>query len=768
MAKKKVAAPIRERMPPDDFEKIRSQVHTVVSTAVRGMSLEDLLKDIKAMFGYDFSELAKGHGYTAVQLLDMMVEDVIVGTNRDKYWIQAMVKQDTKHVQDLIQRTRGKVKNKKRLVRFTATNGRFTKSAVAPTYYPHFAGRCLAPPPVQFHGFSRSHFFAPVTGSGIFPSPMAKSSGARPIGNFWALSPSASAANKEPKARPAQESSIPPDQRRFTREKNGSQPSSTLSQPVIPMKVTVNPVSQARTVNYEPFSSSFPVGMQRPMFYASMLANSQPSQSAQIQPPPPSRVEPPPQSAMIQPPPPPPKVQTEQQKVAEYVPVTKSVSGSTGQATTVLPPRRRFTREKVETDSQDVSSSAPTSAKVPSGKSEVQSAPVSTSNPVLRPVKQEIPSPDKNETVIKDIKPRLNWDIKPFIKNYLQNNKATSTNVVTNPLPENQDGHDDIENIVNMFGGTAYLPVIGCEYHLTKNRQLTLTEPPPPPPKVQTEQQKVAEYVPVTKSVSGSTGQATTALPPRRRFTREKVETDSQHVSSSAPTSAKVPSDKSEVQSAPLSTSNPVLRPVKQEISSPDKNVTVIKDIKPRLNWDIKPFIKNYLQNNKATSINVVTNPLPENQDGHDDIENIVNMFGGTAYLPVIGCEYHLTKNRQLTLTELQKIYKSSSLIVKDILSSHFELSVKHHHLVLTTGKHCAPRCHDNYNSLFEHIISQPEQCCTLDSALLAKHNIRPNVPAFIDRVKKFPQLSALFKISIEPGRLIIRSDVPSLMSQEN
>uniref|UniRef100_A0AC34QPX0 HTH OST-type domain-containing protein n=1 Tax=Panagrolaimus sp. JU765 TaxID=591449 RepID=A0AC34QPX0_9BILA len=96
MAKKKVAAPIRERMPPDDFEKIRSQVHTVVSTAVRGI----------AMFGYDFSELAKGHGYTAVQLLDMMVEDVIVGTNRDKYWIQAMVKQDTKHVQDLIQRTR--------------------------------------------------------------------------------------------------------------------------------------------------------------------------------------------------------------------------------------------------------------------------------------------------------------------------------------------------------------------------------------------------------------------------------------------------------------------------------------------------------------------------------------------------------------------------------------------------------------------------------------------------------------------------------------
>uniref|UniRef100_A0AC34RQP8 HTH OST-type domain-containing protein n=1 Tax=Panagrolaimus sp. JU765 TaxID=591449 RepID=A0AC34RQP8_9BILA len=85
-------------MPPDDFEKIRRQVHTIVSTDANGMSLEDLLEDIKAMFGYDLPELAKDHGYTAVQLLEMMVDDVIVETNGDEYWIQAMVKQDTKHV----------------------------------------------------------------------------------------------------------------------------------------------------------------------------------------------------------------------------------------------------------------------------------------------------------------------------------------------------------------------------------------------------------------------------------------------------------------------------------------------------------------------------------------------------------------------------------------------------------------------------------------------------------------------------------------------
>lgn len=46
MAKKK-ATFAQDRMPPEDFQKIRTQVHTIVSTSGQGMPLMQLLKDVK-------------------------------------------------------------------------------------------------------------------------------------------------------------------------------------------------------------------------------------------------------------------------------------------------------------------------------------------------------------------------------------------------------------------------------------------------------------------------------------------------------------------------------------------------------------------------------------------------------------------------------------------------------------------------------------------------------------------------------------------------
>lgn len=68
--------------------------------------VDDTGNNFRDMFGYDFEELAQRHGYNAVQLLELMVEDVIVGIKGKQYWIQGIVKHTTQHVQDLIQRTK--------------------------------------------------------------------------------------------------------------------------------------------------------------------------------------------------------------------------------------------------------------------------------------------------------------------------------------------------------------------------------------------------------------------------------------------------------------------------------------------------------------------------------------------------------------------------------------------------------------------------------------------------------------------------------------